>query len=152
MARGKGIEDKLRCGAYLWVQRLELINLCDMPIVAYTWIISLQVFPREQLYVFRMEDLDVRSSSSSEMTHDDIEGSKAAKRRELSKVFDFLGVEEPNTESWELIADHKVSNKIQSIGSMLPETKILLREFYAPFNEKLSTLLGDKKFLWDDVH
>lgn len=102
--------------------------------------------------MFRMEDLNAISNSSYGTADDDIEESKAAKRRELTKVFDFLGVEEPSTQSWEQIASHKVSNKIKSIGSMLPETKTLLRDFYAPFNEKLSILLGDNKFLWDDIH
>lgn len=34
---------------------------------------------------------------------------------------------------------------------MLNETKLLLRNFFRPFNRKLANLLNDKRFLWDDV-
>ena len=35
---------------------------------------------------------------------------------------------------------------------MLPSTRYLLLKFYKPFNEKLSQLLNDSRFLWKDVY
>ena len=35
--------------------------------------------------------------------------------------------------------------------AMLDETKVLLDNFFRPFNHKLVNLLQDKRFLWDDV-
>jgi hypothetical protein len=35
---------------------------------------------------------------------------------------------------------------------MLPETRALLEEFYAPFNQKLAQLMGDdERYLWKDL-
>ena len=36
------------------------------------------------------------------------------------------------------------------IGPMLPETRQLLLDFYAPFNQELAELLNDDKYLWND--
>jgi hypothetical protein len=32
--------------------------------------------------------------------------------------------------------------------AMLPETRRVLEEFYAPFNERLAQALGDVRFAW----
>ena len=37
------------------------------------------------------------------------------------------------------------------VGPMLPETKKILHEFFRPFIKRLAVLLGDSKFLWNDV-
>ena len=37
-------------------------------------------------------------------------------------------------------------------GDMLNSTKKMLREFYRPFNEQLYELLGDERFLWNDIY
>ncbi len=46
------------------------------------------------------------------------------------------------------LAQEKIQNKGYRPGGMLPETRILLQEFYAPFNKKLAALLSDNRFLW----
>ena len=38
-----------------------------------------------------------------------------------------------------------------NVGPMLPETKKILQEFFRPFIARLAVLLGDSKFLWNDV-
>ena len=38
----------------------------------------------------------------------------------------------------------------RSKGQMLTQTKRLLTEFYTPFNRKLSKLLNDDRFLFND--
>ncbi len=34
---------------------------------------------------------------------------------------------------------------------MLPETKKMLQEFYAPYNKRLAELLKDDRYLWQDI-
>lgn len=34
---------------------------------------------------------------------------------------------------------------------MLPQTRKLLEDFYAPFNAKLAQKLGDDRYLWSDT-
>ena len=36
-------------------------------------------------------------------------------------------------------------------GEMLDKTKALLDSFYRPFNKRLVELLGNGKFLWDEL-
>ncbi len=48
----------------------------------------------------------------------------------------------------EEIAQHEIRNKAREHSDMLPETRVLLQQFYAPFNEKLAALLSDNLFLW----
>ena len=36
------------------------------------------------------------------------------------------------------------------VGAMLDSTREKLNNFFRPYNEKLSDLLGDEKFLWND--
>ena len=33
-------------------------------------------------------------------------------------------------------------------GDMMPETRKLLTDFYAPYNKQLVKLIGDERFLW----
>ena len=35
--------------------------------------------------------------------------------------------------------------------AMLEETKLILDEFFKPYNEKLAELLGDNKYLWNEL-
>ena len=35
--------------------------------------------------------------------------------------------------------------------AMLEETKLILDEFFKPYNEKLAKLLGDNKYLWNEI-
>ena len=38
----------------------------------------------------------------------------------------------------------------RKVGNMLPETRLLLNDFYRPHNEELVKLMGDPKFLFND--
>ncbi len=48
----------------------------------------------------------------------------------------------------EEIAQHEIRSKARKPSDMLPETRVLLQQFYAPFNEELAALLSDNLFLW----
>lgn len=37
------------------------------------------------------------------------------------------------------------------IGGMHEETRVLLRQFYQEYNQELAQILGNTKFLWNDV-
>lgn len=41
--------------------------------------------------------------------------------------------------------------KDKLLGDMLPETRVLLNNFYRPFNKELATLLRDDQFLWSEA-
>ena len=96
----------------------------------------LSVFPRKQFLFLRMEDM------------------KRDEEGTLKEVWEFLELEPPRhsyvadvfQEAYEKFKPAQYQNVIQ----MLPQTKELLEEFYRPFNEKLSGLLNDEKFLWND--
>ena len=45
-------------------------------------------------------------------------------------------------------AEMKRSNAQGRRRHMLPETQLLLDEFYRPFNERLAALTGEPAFLW----
>ena len=98
-----------------------------------TW---LSVFPRKQFLFLRMEDL------------------KRDEAGTMKGVWEFLGLDPPK-HSYRADVHREVYEKFkhaeyQNIFQMLPETKKMLKEFYRPFNEKLASLLNDKRFLWDD--
>ena len=68
----------------------------------------------------------------------------------MDKVYPFLNLRNlTNTEKTRLSKKiKKVKNKSSKKLKLLPETLELLRDFYAPFNERLRDLLGDDKWLW----
>ncbi|XP_025083981.1 carbohydrate sulfotransferase 15-like isoform X2 [Pomacea canaliculata] len=93
-----------------------------------------RVFPREQIYVVRMEDYSL-----------DMVG-------ELQKIYDFLDLGHlPQTEMEE-IANFSIVNagKNYDVGNMNNKSYYLLNGFYKPFNERLARLMKDKKWLWKD--
>ena len=45
-----------------------------------------------------------------------------------------------------------VNQRKKKVGKMLKFTQDLLRKFYYPYNKQLYELLGDKKFLWNDIY
>lgn len=56
---------------------------------------------------------------------------------------------EPSAEHWDTIMAMPVRNKqSDKYEKMMPETRQLLRDFYAPFNRKLADLLQDERYLW----
>ena len=38
--------------------------------------------------------------------------------------------------------------KTSNIGHMKPETEVMLRQFFQPFNNELAELIGDDRYKW----
>ncbi|XP_076434560.1 carbohydrate sulfotransferase 15-like isoform X1 [Babylonia areolata] len=93
----------------------------------------LRVFPRHQLHIFRFEDYV-----------QDIAG-------HLKGLFHFLGLKAVPDEKLHHLASLSVYNKGRhyNTGPMLPETRRLLQEFYAPFNAQMAALMNSDKYLWE---
>ena len=95
----------------------------------------LQVFPKRQVKIVRFEDY------------------KADGALVINEVLGFLGVGRlPNTiglEAFEAPVRNQRDKLYMGIGDMLPATRRLLEEFYAPSNRELVTLLNDTRFDWN---
>ncbi|KAK7502524.1 hypothetical protein BaRGS_00006099 [Batillaria attramentaria] len=92
-------------------------------------------FPRDQIYILRLEDLSVNI------------------RGEMTKLFAFLELDPVSEQKMAKIVSAKEANvgtMSQKFGPILPATKSLLDDFYRPFNRRLAQLLGDDRFLWED--
>ena len=49
-----------------------------------------------------------------------------------------------------MFASLPLGNKQKHKMSMLPETRALLEDFYAPTNQALADMLHDERYLWRD--
>ncbi|XP_048026797.1 carbohydrate sulfotransferase 15-like [Megalobrama amblycephala] len=94
----------------------------------------LSVFSRDQLLVLRLED------HAANLTHS------------MNRVFHFLQLGPVSEQTERLISRRPVANtrdpSDRKLGPMKPVTRELLRQFYAPFNQKLSAVLQDESFMW----
>ncbi|GFR79856.1 sulfotransferase [Elysia marginata] len=97
----------------------------------------LSVFSRDQLFVIRLEDYSLEPLKT------------------ISRVYKFLGLKSLSEEVAEDVLEKPRANprraKDKKMGKMLPETRALLTSYYHEYNVQLAKLLGDKRFLWDDV-
>ncbi|XP_063864619.1 carbohydrate sulfotransferase 15-like [Scylla paramamosain] len=96
----------------------------------------LQVFPREQVLVLRMEDY-----------HNNV-------TKTLASIYHHLGLRSATPDKNKRINIHKVYNKNMKkflVGDMFGSTRKILQEFYKPYNKDLANLLNDPKFKWEDV-
>ncbi|KAK7109488.1 carbohydrate sulfotransferase 15-like [Littorina saxatilis] len=97
----------------------------------------LKVFPQDQLMVLRTEDY------SKDVRHT------------VRHVYDFLGLrpltekEEENLEEMPIANARKMRDR--KLGAMWDQTRQALQDFYRPHNERLTQLLQDQRFLWNDV-
>ena len=66
----------------------------------------------------------------------------------MTKLWKFLDI--PPIEEKKFKADIQPSYS-RTYPKLLPETKKALTDFYQPYNEMLSELLKDERFLWGDV-
>ena len=61
-------------------------------------------------------------------------------------------ITDPNPPTFDQIVSHDPTNhRRQSdleLGDMLPRTRSMLKEFYAPFNQELAQMMGSDAFLW----
>ncbi|KAK2180939.1 hypothetical protein NP493_419g02005 [Ridgeia piscesae] len=96
-----------------------------------TW---LKVFPRSQVKVVQLEEYSRNRTSA------------------MNDIFTFLDLDPLPASEAVRLQEARVRNKRpkkKRARSMLNETRILLEQFYRPFNERLASLLGDDKFLWN---
>ena len=91
----------------------------------------LQFYPMKNFLFLRTEDLSERSEQV------------------LANITDFLGVRRSYRAMSELLGEYKNSHPSQ-VQPMSLKTAALLQEFYHPYNQELSTLLKDSRFLWKD--
>ncbi|KAE8590172.1 hypothetical protein XENTR_v10017967 [Xenopus tropicalis] len=95
----------------------------------------LSLYNMEQFLVLRLEDYSLRVLHS------------------MRRVFSFLELEPLREEQEATITQSPASNSRRpedcSLGPMYPQTKQLLRNFYRPYNQRLSQLLRDDAFLWE---
>ena len=91
------------------------------------------VFPHKQIKIIRLEDLSISHLSTMNTVWEFLEIYKIPFISKLSKK---------NSNSW--IKSPLYKNSFV----LLPETKLLLENFFMPFNMKLSQLLGDDRYLW----
>ncbi|KAG2484068.1 hypothetical protein HYH03_017088 [Edaphochlamys debaryana] len=90
-------------------------------------------WPRDQLLFLRNEDY------------------ASTQREHMEAVLSFLDMRKPTEPEWEHIMGMKTANKnSDKYKPMLPETRALLESFYRPYNEKLSHILADRRWLWLD--
>lgn len=94
----------------------------------------LNIFPRNQIHIIRINDLS--TSPRTTMNH----------------VWDFIGVHKINStiigsinkNPWILMEDYKTN------FTMWPRTRILLEFFFKSYNMKLAQLLNDEHYLWNN--
>lgn len=96
----------------------------------------LKVFPRDQFFILRLEDY-----SENQLDY-------------IKQIDKFLGLRELNQDEADEVTDQANYNSRKAsdreLGGMHAMTRKTLQEFYRPFNEDLASILGDKRFLWQD--
>ena len=92
-------------------------------------------FPREQTLVLRLEDY------------------RADLPRCLRAVLRFLRLPRPPTARWRRMVVQPPRNRGSDAAALLlfGSTRERLARFYAPFNQRLAWLMGDRRFTWDDA-
>ena len=138
------VKDDLRC-MYLyrkWIRKDYACFYYELRFDATIYYLSVELwlryFPREQFLFVRNEDLH------------NAEG----KLQVAKKIHKFLGLHPMDedvllsklTEQKEL--NHGPTNLKTTMRN---DTKVLLREFFAPYNKKLADLLDDERYLWKDA-
>ncbi|XP_076461709.1 carbohydrate sulfotransferase 15-like [Babylonia areolata] len=96
----------------------------------------LMVFPRDQVLVLRTEDY-ARDS-----------------RHAMRQIFRFLGLRPLTKQEEQTVMKLPKANTRRrddrKLGSMLPETRQMLNDFYRPHNRQLAEILQDPRFLWEE--
>lgn len=94
----------------------------------------LEHFSLSQFLVTRLEDFDTD------------------KRAYIRRIYVFLGLREPTESEWfEILIPKRFNENKLRHEPMLPATEKLLRDFYAPFNEILASILMDSRYTWRDT-
>lgn len=90
----------------------------------------LKQFPRSQIFIIKTEEWSENCPTI------------------LSQLHKFLDLDEMSSEAREQICSERYNVGKTKTVPMLPETEQLLRNFYAPYNDRLARLLSDENFLW----
>lgn len=129
---------------HLWQQQLEK-GRCNFitlhTSLYYLHIIKwLSVIPRKQFFFIRSEDFFRNPQEVLKKVFEFLELSPISNQTRLESFLKFKDLNEN---------EHKEYSNQDT--AFLDETKLLLGNFYGPYNRKLADLLQDKRFLWDDV-
>lgn len=93
----------------------------------------LNVFPKEQIFVLRLEDYSTNN------------------KYYLYKIYDFLGVDTNVNIDVDVMAVRNVRRQLDlRVGDMLNKTRMLLDEFYKPHKENLAMILNDTRYTWEE--
>ena len=92
----------------------------------------LQFYGKEQFLFLRMEDME---NGFQYM---------------ITKIIHFLGIDRVSPQQVQWWFEEKANAWKANYPKMNNETRILLDNFYRPYNKMLSELVGDSRFLWDD--
>ncbi|ELT90299.1 hypothetical protein CAPTEDRAFT_124050, partial [Capitella teleta] len=117
-----------------WYERVSLFLRASLySVYLEDW---LKVFPREQLLVLRTEDY----------YHN--------RRATLEQVFSFVKLGFLSETVWDKILTSTVENSEEAYdgtrdGEMYNATRMILNNFFRPYNNHLAHLLNDQKYLWN---
>ncbi|XP_053407712.1 carbohydrate sulfotransferase 15-like [Mercenaria mercenaria] len=97
----------------------------------------LTLFPLTQFFILRLEDY-----SRNPVKY-------------VKQIYRFLNIRDITKEEEELVLTSPGRNarkpEDQLLGGMHEKTRILLSDFYQPYNQELAQIIGNTKFLWTDV-
>ena len=131
----------LKC-LYLWQQGLEKgrCNFVKLHIsLYYLHIIKwLSVIPQKQFFFIKSEEFFHKPHELLQELFKFLDLPPISDQKILDSIVKFTANSNENV--------HKEYRNM----TMLDETKLLLKNFFKPFNRKLASLLQDKRFLWDD--
>nr|KAG5708484.1 hypothetical protein BaRGS_026211 [Batillaria attramentaria] len=103
------------------------------PVFMADW---LRIWPKEQMLILRYEDYSQNMESV------------------LRRVFDFLDLAPLNRTQWGVVLaqeKYNIGEMYEKVGKMLPETKLILDQFYQPFIYQFAEIMNDSRFLWADT-
>ncbi|KAJ8045542.1 Carbohydrate sulfotransferase 15 [Holothuria leucospilota] len=94
----------------------------------------LEVFPREQFLILRMEEWIQNCTGT------------------LERIFKFLDLNAVGDVKLKSMCSGNVrnanKNALRKIGDILPKTKTLLHNFYDPFNQEMARIMNDSRYAW----
>jgi hypothetical protein len=111
------------------------------------------------MYVLQLDDwikayLDAGKNPAQEMIIVSSEWLEGNQSREYTKVIDFLGLAPLNVTNDDAVVSSIVKpGPIQGVEPMTTETRSMLRQFFKPYNRRLTKLLNDNGFDgdWDKI-
>ena len=135
----------LQC-LYLWQQEIEKTHCNYVKVHASLYYLHIikwfSVIPRKQFFFIKSEDFFHDPPGVLENVLEFLDLSSITDRTILDNLLLKF------TESSNQNVHEEYHNQHME---MFNKTKILLRNFFQPYNHKLANLLEDKRFLWDDT-